>query len=121
MRLRESIARTIAISVIYALVEAYFTPIDQGNVISPYHILVFTLGLVTSFDRNVKIMTANVLMFSVLEDAFYWIFKHQLPYEWASEYVVFNHIPIYYIPYLTMAILLYKEGMKDEGEHILRK
>jgi hypothetical protein len=108
----------IAVSIIYALIEAYFTPIDQGNVISPYHILVFILGLVTGFDRNVKITTANVLMFSVLEDAFYWIFKHQLPYEWASEYVVFHHIPIYYIPYITLALVFYQKGLKHDKARV---
>jgi hypothetical protein len=79
------------------------------------------LGLVTGFDRNVKITTANVLMFSVLEDAFYWVFKHQLPYEWASEYVVVDHIPVYYTPYLALTILLYKKGMKDENKHSSRE
>jgi len=118
MRLRESIARTIAISVIYALVEAYFTPIDQGNVISPYHALVFILALVVGFDRNIKITIANVLTFSVIEDALYWVFKEQLPYSWASEYIVVDHIPIYYIPYLTMAILLYKKGLKDDKARV---
>jgi len=121
MKLRESIARTVAISILYAMIEAYFTPSNQGNVISPYHALVLVLGMIAGFDRNLSITTANTLTFSVLEDAFYWFFKHQLPFSWASEYVVVNHIPLYYIPYLTLAILLYKKGMKDEGEHILRK
>jgi len=115
MKIRESVARTIAISVIYALVEAYFTPIHQGNVISPYHALVFSLGALAGFDRNIKITIANTLTFSVLEDASYWILKQQLPYAWASEYIVFNHIPIYYIPYLTLAILLYKSVKDDKA------
>ena len=116
--LRESIGRTIAISILYAMIEAYFTPIHQGNVISPYHILVFVLGLIAGFDRNIYIMIANVLTFSVIEDALYWVFKEQLPYSWASEYIVVDHIPIYYIPYLTMAILLYKKGLKDDKARV---
>ncbi len=66
--LRESIARTIAISAIYALIEAFFTPSNQGNVISPYHVLVFLIALVAGFDRNIKITIANTLLFSVLEE-----------------------------------------------------
>jgi len=118
MKLRESVVRTMAISVVYAMIEAFFPPPNQGNVISKYHVLVFALGLIVGFDRNIRIMIANALNYSVLEDALYWVFKHQLPYSWGSEYIVFNHIPIYYIPYLAMAILLYKKGMKDEGWHI---
>jgi hypothetical protein len=121
MQLRESIARIVAVSAIYAMIEAYFSPEHQGNVISIYHLLVLLIGLTAGFDRNIKITIANVLSFSVLEDAFYWIFKGQLPYAWSSEYVVVAHIPIYYIPYLTLAILLYKKVMNDEGEHSLRK
>ena len=121
MKLRESIARTIAISVIYALIEAYFTPIHQGNVISSYHVLVFALGLIAGFDRNIYIMIANTLTYSVLEDALFWLFKGQLPYQWASEYIIINHIPIYYIPYSIISLLLYKKGMKDENKHALRK
>jgi hypothetical protein len=120
MKLRESIGRTIAISIIYALIEAFFTPVNQGNVISPYHALVFALGMIAGFDRNVRIWMANALAYSVLEDTFYWLFKHQLPYEWGSEYIVIDHIPVYYIPYSIITMILYK-GMKDEGEHILRK
>ena len=121
MKLRESIGRTIAISIIYAMVEAFFKPANQGNVISPYHALVFLIALIAGFDRNIKVEIANVLTFSVLEDALYWVFKFQLPYEWASEYVVVNHIPLYYIPYSILAILLYKKGMKNENKHALPK
>ena len=121
LRVRESIARTIAISILYALVEAYFSPEHQGNVISPYHLLVLLIGLIAGFDRNIRIMIANALTYSVLEDASYWIFKQQLPYSWASEYIVICYIPVYYIPYSIIAMILYKRGMKDEGEHILRK
>jgi len=116
MNLRESVVRTIAISIIYALIEAYFTPINQGNVISPYHALVFALGMIAGFDRNIKIVMANSLNFSVLEDALYWVFKGQLPFKWASEYIVIDHIPVYYIPYLSLAILLYKKGLKDDDK-----
>ena len=103
------------------MIEAFFTPSNQGNVISFYHIVVFLIGLIAGFDRNLSITIANVLTFSVLEDAFYWFFKQQLPYSWASEYIVINHIPIYYIPYLALAILLYKNGMKDENKHTSSK
>ena len=116
MRLRESIARTIAISVIYSMIEAYFTLINQGNVISPYHLLVLLIGMIVGFDRNLKIWIANTLTYSVLEDAFYWLFKLQLPYEWGSEYIVIDHIPVYYIPYSVIALILYKKGIQDEAD-----
>jgi hypothetical protein len=119
--IRESIARTIAISILYALIEAFFSPSNQGNVISSYHALVFLLGLIAGFDRDIYVTIANVLTFSILEDASYWIFKQQLPYSWASEYVIVDHIPLYYIPFLTLAILLYRKGMKDENKHISSK
>jgi len=118
MKLRESIGRTIAISIIYALIEAYFTPVNQGNVISPYHVLVFMLGLVAGFDRNIKITIANSLNFSVLEDALYWVFKGQLPFQWASEYIVIDHVPLYYFPFVTLALLLYRAGLKDDKARI---
>jgi len=108
----------MAISVVYGAIEAYFTPINQGNVISKYHFLVFLLGVIAGFDRNAMTWMGNSLTYTVLEDALYWVFKHQLPYPWGSEYIVFNHIPLYYIPYLALAILLYKKGMKDEGGHL---
>ena len=117
MQLNESIARTIAISAIYAMIEAFFTPSSQGNVISPYHALVFLIGLIGGFDRNIYVTTANVLTFSVLEDVLYWVFKHQLPFSWSNEYIVVDHIPIYYIPYSVFAILLYKKGIKNENKH----
>jgi len=117
MKLRESVLRTIAISAIYAMIEAFFTPSSQGNVISPYHVLVFLIGLVAGFDRNINVSTANALTFSVLEDAFYWFFKHQLPFSWSNEYIVVDHIPLYYIPYSVFAILLYKKGIKNENKH----
>jgi len=100
------------------MVEAFFKPANQGNVISPYHALVFLIALIAGFDRNIKVAIANVLTFSVLEDALYWVFKEQLPYSWASEYVVVDHIPIYYIPYLALAILLYKKGLKDDKARV---
>jgi hypothetical protein len=103
------------------MIEAFFSPSNQGNVISPYHALVFLIALIAGFDRNIKVTIANTLTFSVLEDALYWVFKFQLPYEWASEYVVIDHIPIYYIPYSALTILLYKKAMEDEGKHSLRK
>jgi len=119
--LRESVLRTIAISVIYAMIEAYFTPSSQGNIVSPYHALVFLIGLIAGFDRNIKVTIANVLTFSVLEDALYWVFKQQLPFSWASEYVVVDHIPVYYVPYSVVALLLYKKGVKHEDKHSATK
>jgi len=111
MILRESIARTIAISAVYALLETYFVNLTNGgNLISPYHLLVLLLGLIAGFDRNLRIWIANILTYSVLEDAFYWLFKFQLPYSWGSEYIVVDHVPVYYIPYLVLALVLYKFG-----------
>jgi hypothetical protein len=111
--IRESIVRTIAISVIYALIEAYFTLLKYGgNVISPYHLLVLLIGVITGYDSNLRIWIANILSFSVLEDIFYWTFKFQLPYQWGSEYIVIDHIPVYYIPYLVLALILYKKGSR---------
>jgi len=79
------------------------------------------MGAVAGFDRNLKIWIANSLTFSVLEDALYWLFKFQLPYQWGSEYIVIDHIPVYYIPYSTTAMILYMKGIKDERENIQRK
>lgn len=76
--------------------------------------LVFLLGVIVGFDRNLKIWIANFLTYSVLEDTFFWLFKFQLPYQWSSEYIVVNHIPLYYIPYSVLAIILYIKGVKDE-------
>ncbi len=46
MRLRDSIVRTVAISVVYSIIEAYFTLLSLGgNVISPYHLLVLLVGV----------------------------------------------------------------------------
>ncbi|MFP3203563.1 MAG: hypothetical protein RXR43_15520 [Sulfolobus sp.] len=111
MMLRESIARTIAISAVYALIEAHFILLRQGgNVISLYHILVLLVGAIAALDRNLMIWIANILIYSVLEDAFYWLFKFQLPYSWGSEYIVVDHVPAYYLPYLILALVLYKKG-----------
>ena len=115
MWLRESTIRIIAISTIYALLEAYFIILTNGgDLISPYHFLVFLIGVVAGFDRNLMIWIANTLLYSVLEDAFYWLFKFQLPYQWGSEYILVDHIPVYYIPYLVSAVILYKMGQKAE-------
>ncbi|ACP48580.1 hypothetical protein YN1551_1491 [Sulfolobus islandicus Y.N.15.51] len=117
MRVRESIARTIAISVIYALLETYFVNLTNGgNIISPYHLLVLLVGLIAGFDRNLRIWIANALTYSVLEDAFYWVFKGQLPYAWSNEYIMIDHIPVYYIPYLTLALVLYKKSDKKDDK-----
>jgi len=117
MWIRESVARTIAISVVYAILEAYYINLTYGgNLISPYHVLVFLVGLIAGFDKNLKIWIANFLLYSVLEDVFYWISRFQLPYQWDSEYVVIDHIPIYYIPYSLVAIMLYVKGLREEIE-----
>jgi hypothetical protein len=100
------------------MIEAYFTPINEGNVISPYHALVFALGMVSGFDRNIRIWLANALNYSVAEDIFYWAFKGELPYSWGSEYIVFHHIPLYYIPYLALTIILYKKGLKHDKARV---
>jgi hypothetical protein len=112
--MRISVVRTITISIIYALIEAYYPPINQGDVISPYHILVFLIGAIAGFDRNIYIWLANSLTYTILEDAFYWLFKLQLPFQWGKEYIVFHHIPIYYIPYSIIAIILYLVGLTKE-------
>jgi len=105
MRLRESIFRTIAISIVYASLEAYFIILTNGgNLISPYHLLVFLI----------EVWIANFLTYSVLEDAFYWLFKFQLPYSWGSEYVVIDHIPLYYIPYSIIALVLYIKSRHEK-------
>jgi hypothetical protein len=117
--IRESIIRTIAISIVYAILEAYYVNLTYGgNLISPYHVLVFLLGVIAGFDKNLKIWVGNFMTYSVLEDAFFWVFKFQLPYQWGSEYIVVNHIPLYYIPYSVLAIILYIKGIKDEKKNI---
>ena len=94
IRLRESVVRTIAISITYSIIEAYFIILTNGgNVISTYHFLVLLIGVIVRFDRNLMIWIANILLYSVLEDAFYWSFKHQLPYQWGSEYLVVDYFP----------------------------
>jgi hypothetical protein len=107
IQIRESIVRIILISVVYAIIESHFTPQNEDGLISVYHILVLLIGIITGFDRKLRIWIANILLYSVLEDAFYWIFKQQLPYQWSPEYIVIYHIPIYYIPFSIIAIILY--------------
>jgi len=107
IQLRESTIRIIAMSIIYSIIEVYFSPQNEGDLISPYHFLVFLIGVITGFDRKLRIWIANILLYSVLEDAFYWIFKQQLPYQWSKEYIVICHIPLYYIPFSILAIILY--------------
>jgi hypothetical protein len=117
LKVRESLIRTVAISVVYALIEAYYVNLTYGgNLISPYHILVFSVGLIAGFDRDLRIWVANCLLYSVLEDAFYWVSKFQLPYQWGTEYVVIDHVPLFYIPYLTTAVILYIKAGKDSKE-----
>jgi hypothetical protein len=120
--LRESIVRTVVISVIYALLEAHYVDLTYGgNLVSPYHLLVFLLGVVAGFDRDLKVWVANSLTYSVLEDAFYWVFKSQLPYQWSPEYVVVDHVPVYYVPYSITAVMLYMKNIKDEGKSTKRE
>jgi len=122
MKLRESIIRTIAISITYSMIEAYFITLTHGgNVISPYHFLVLLIGVITGFDRNLRIWIANILMYSVLEDALYWSFKHQLPYQWGSQYIIIDHVPLYYIPYSIIAVLLYKKEFERESHQKWKK
>jgi hypothetical protein len=83
--------------------------------------LVFLLGVVAGFDRDLKVWVANSLTYSVLGGAFYWAFKSQLPYQWSPEYVVIGHVPVYYIPYSVTAVLLYVKGIKNEGKSIKRE
>lgn len=118
MQLRESISRTFFISIVMALYEAYFNPslsVVQGNVISPYHTLLLLIGIIAGFDRNLKILIANTLTYSVLEDALFWLFKFELPFSWGSEYIVVDHVPIYYIPYMILSIVLYRRGLNDKN------
>jgi hypothetical protein len=112
--MRESVIRMIGISIIYAAIEAYFPPANQGDVLSPYHFLIFLIGVIAGFDRNIYIWIANTISYTVLEDAFYWLLRFELPYQWGKEYIVVYHIPIYYIPYSIVAMTLYLKGMGRE-------
>jgi len=105
-----SLIRVTAIALLYALIEVYYTPIRQGDLISFYHLIVFLIGLFTGLTKNLRVTIANALVFSVLEDAFYWVLKRQLPFSWSPEYVVICHVPVYYIPFLLVAVYLYKKS-----------
>ena len=105
-----SLIRVIAVAFLYALIEVYYTPTGQGDLISFYHIIVFLIGFFAGLTRDLKVTIANALVFSVLEDAFYWVLKRQLPFSWSPEYIVVCHVPIYYIPYLFVAVYLYKKS-----------
>jgi len=107
IQLRESTIRIIAMSIIYSIIEVYFSPQNEDDLISLYHFLVLLVGVITRFDRKFRIWVTNILLYSVLEDAFYWIFKQQLPYSWSKEYIVIDHAPLYYIPFSILAIMLY--------------
>lgn len=113
--MRESVIRTVAISIIYALIESNYIDMNKaGDFFSTYHILVYLIGIVTGFDKSVRTWTANFLLYSVLEDLLYWAFKFQLPSQWSPEYIVIWHIPVYYIPYSVLALLLYTSKLKLE-------
>ena len=110
MDIRWSLIRVTAIAFLYALIEVYYTPIRQGDLISFYHLIVFLIGLFAGLTKNLRVTIANALVFSVLEDTFYWVLKRQLPFSWSPEYVVIYHVPVYYIPYLLIAIYLYRKS-----------
>ena len=110
MDIRWSLIRVTAIAFLYALIEVYYTPIRQGDLISFYHLIVFLIGLFAGLTKNLRVTIANALVFSVLEDAFYWVIERYLPVSWSPEYVVICHVPVYYIPYLLIAIYLYRKS-----------
>jgi len=110
MGIRWSLIRVIAIAFLYSMIEVYYTPIRQGDLISFYHLIVFLIGLLAGLTRDWRVTIANALVFSVLEDAFYWVLERRLPVSWSPEYVVICHVPVYYIPYLLIAVYLYKNS-----------
>ena len=110
MGVRWGLIRVTTIAFLYALIEVYYTPIREGDLISFYHLIVFLIGLVAGLTKNWRVTIANALVFSVLEDAFYWVLKRQLPFPWSPGYVVICHVPVYYIPYLLIAVYLYKKS-----------
>ncbi len=115
VRVRGSIIRTVAVSIVYAIIESYYVNLSYGGgVVSAYHALVFLIGLVVGSDRNVKVWIANVLLYSVLEDDLFWAFTFQLPSQWDSLYVVIGNFPIYYVPFLSVAVVLYVKGLREE-------
>ena len=110
MHIRLSLIRVIAVAFLYALIEVYYTPTGQGGVFSFYHLIVFLIGFFAGLTRDLRVTIANTLVFSVLEDAFYWLLKRQLPFSWSPGYIVICHVPIYYIPFLLIAVYLYKKS-----------
>ena len=110
MHIRLSLIRVIVVAFLYALIEVYYTPTGQGGVFSFYHLLVFLIGFFAGLTRGLGVTIANALVFSVLEDAFYWLLKRQLPFSWSPWYIVVYHVPIYYIPFLLIAVYLYKKS-----------
>ena len=110
MRVRLSLIRVIVVVFLYALIEVCYTPTGQGDVISFYHLIIFLIGLFAGLTRNLRVTVANALVFSVLEDVFYWVLEHQLPVPWSPGYIVIYHVPIYYIPFLFVAVYLYKKS-----------
>jgi len=110
MGIKVSLIRVVVVAFLYAMIEVYYTPIRQGDLISFYHLIVFLIGLFAGLTKDLKVTVANALVFSVLEDAFYWVLKRQLPFSWSPEYIVVFHVPIYYIPYLLVSIYLYKKS-----------
>ena len=110
MGVRWSLIRVTVVAFLYALIEVYYTPIRQGALISFYHLIVFLIGLFAGLTKGLRVTVANALVFSVLEDAFYWVLKRQLPFSWSPEYVVICHVPVYYIPYLLIAVYLYRKS-----------
>ena len=78
MSIRWSLIRVTVVAFLYALIEVYYTPIRQGDLISFYHLIIFLIGFFAGLTRGLGVTIANALVFSVLEDAFYWLLKRQL-------------------------------------------
>jgi hypothetical protein len=102
--------RVTAIAFLYALIEVYYTPTGQGDILSFYHVIVFLIGFFAGLTKDLRVTVANALVFSVLEDAFYWVLERRLPVSWSPGYIVVCHVPVYYIPFLFIAVYLYKKS-----------
>jgi len=110
MCIKYSLIRVFMVSFLYALIEVYYTPTDEDGLFSFYHLIVFFIGLFVGLTRSLRITIANALVFSVTEDMFYWVLERRLPVQWSPWYVVVWHIPVYYIPFLIVAVYLYKKS-----------
>ena len=108
--IKYSLIRVLMISFLYALIEVYYTPSGEGGVFSLYHFIVFLIGFFAGLSKSLRVTVANALVFSVTEDMFYWVFERRLPVQWSPWYVIVWHIPVYYIPFLIIAVYLYKKS-----------